>query len=1021
MAYQPKSYRKFLATSVSAAVVATTFGAVTPVDVQHADAAENFSDVANDNTHSGAIQRLSDQGIIKGYEDGTYKPANAISRGQIAELMVRAFNLEVDENATSTYDDLSDTAYGTPYAMAVTDAGYMTGSSNGTMFNAQENLSREQMATILVRAFGLEKIDGVDSGVEDLEEAHPTHRDNVEILGQYEVTSTPDGMFRPQESVSRSQFATFLERALAIEYTQTEGISGIETVDTNTVDISFSRELSEDEVSAEDFAFSNGLEVFDAEIIDAEDSEVSTSDTETVVRLTTSDQEPGISYDLIYKDKLTTWDLIGAEDDSEDPDESAIEEAEQAIADLPEEITLEDAEAVMEARELVEAVLEMDEDAEIEGLDTLVEAEETIAALTAEMAAEEAITELPEEITLEDADEVEAVRELVDAALELNEEAEIEGLDTLVEAEEAIAAMQEEMEAIEAATEAVETAEESLLEEDLEDAQELVDELSDSDEKILLGARLDDVQDAIDVIIAEVNDASGELALFRALDQAPFENVNEDLIGEYFDGIEDVDFETISAIQDVIDDVNDAQFTEVVTDAKGAVTAVEDLDITETDEDDFNEAVEAAQEAIDALPADYMEEDEDTPLAEQLQADLDEQVELFENYTNVVWPVIDAEENGTELQLLNALSSFDNVNESHIDDYEFAGSVTLDDVQYEIDFTNAENALETFEVDSETTQEDLDELQAMIDLLHIDTDEDGELAPTEEEQELIDALADLQGELDALNDAAAGLAEAVADAEAAQEAYLEAGGEDDDDEYLAVEAALEGAEEADEDSVEALIDATTALETATTELNDATDDLNSLAEAIENAEAAQEAYIAAGGDDEEDVYTNVTVAINAEDEDEIESTTEALEEATEEIILVDSLNSAETAEELAPLLVELDNDTYNNLSSQQRLEVADWSLEVIAEGEFTSSADVSDALFNGEGEEDTGVIVDYLAAINEVNDAGTISATDQALEDLDIEEYNSLSASAQLVAAENVLNNKPDDGYTSISQIVDNF
>lgn len=216
MAYQPKSYRKFLATSVSAAMVATTFGAVAPVNVQQADAAESFSDVHDTYWASDSIQRLADQGIIHGYPDGTYRPGQTITRAQVAELFTHAFNLPVDEDATSPYNDLNDESYATPFAVAVTEAGIMQGRENGTEFAPGMELQRQQMATMLVRAFDLEPVEGEKANVVDLEDAHESHRENIEILSQYDITSTTDGKFRPKETVTRAQFAVFLDRALEV-------------------------------------------------------------------------------------------------------------------------------------------------------------------------------------------------------------------------------------------------------------------------------------------------------------------------------------------------------------------------------------------------------------------------------------------------------------------------------------------------------------------------------------------------------------------------------------------------------------------------------------------------------------------------------------------------------------------------------------------------------------------------------------------------------------------------------------
>ncbi|MGY4688458.1 S-layer homology domain-containing protein [Salibacterium sp. K-3] len=245
MAYQPKSYRRFLASSVSAAVVASAAAAV-PADVQQADAAESFSDVSNDYWASESIQRLADEGIINGYPDGTYGPGEEINRGQVAELLVNAFDLEVNQDAETSYDDLTDESYYTPFAEAVTEAGYITGRQDGTQFAAGMDLSREQMATILVRAFDLEAKEDSDAEVADLDEANASHQENIEILAQYEITSTENNMFRPKETVNRAQFATFLDRALEVqEPLEIANVDAL-TDDGHVLEVSFTRPYRED-------------------------------------------------------------------------------------------------------------------------------------------------------------------------------------------------------------------------------------------------------------------------------------------------------------------------------------------------------------------------------------------------------------------------------------------------------------------------------------------------------------------------------------------------------------------------------------------------------------------------------------------------------------------------------------------------------------------------------------------------------------------------------------------------------
>lgn len=228
-------------------MVATTFAAVPPADVQQADAAESFSDVTSDYWASGSIQRLADQGVINGYADGTYGPGEDISRGQVAELLVNAFDLDVDQNAESSFDDLNDDSYSTPFAEAVAEAGLIKGRQDNTQFAAGMDLSRQQLATILVRAFELEPKEDVEANVADIEDVNASHKENVKILAQYDITNTSDGNFRPGETVNRAQFAVFLERAMEVANQSSEiAVEDVSTLSTSSFEVNVDGKLGEE-------------------------------------------------------------------------------------------------------------------------------------------------------------------------------------------------------------------------------------------------------------------------------------------------------------------------------------------------------------------------------------------------------------------------------------------------------------------------------------------------------------------------------------------------------------------------------------------------------------------------------------------------------------------------------------------------------------------------------------------------------------------------------------------------------
>ncbi len=282
----------------------SSFGVVSQLNVPPAAAAEDFRDVSEEYWASDSIQRLSEQNIVNGYKDDTYRPGENMNRGQTAAMLANAFDLEVDPSAEAPFDDLTEESYFTPAAAAIKKEGLIKGRENNTQFAPAMELSREQMATIMVRAFDLEEIEGSGAGITDLEEANESHRNNIEILAQYDITSTEDGSFRPLESVTRAQFAVFLERALAVDYSLEQGITGVEAVDSTTVDVTFNQSVNS--AVPGDFSFDPALNVVGAEVTES-------SNAESIVRLTTEKLEKAKDYHLYYKNSLTSGKIAGEE------------------------------------------------------------------------------------------------------------------------------------------------------------------------------------------------------------------------------------------------------------------------------------------------------------------------------------------------------------------------------------------------------------------------------------------------------------------------------------------------------------------------------------------------------------------------------------------------------------------------------------------------------------------------------------------------------------------------------------
>lgn len=242
MANQPKKYTKFVATAATATLVAS---AIVPVA-----SAAGFSDVADTNSHAVNINSLVDAGIIQGYPDGTFKPNQELTRGQVVKMLgkwveAQGFEIPADYATKARFNDVAVDAKDqelVKYAALVADTGVFNG-SNGAL-NASGKITRENMALVLDRAF--KAINGTtlvelatkieDVKVADLATAKAEAREAIQALRDLGITVVED--FNPKNTVTRGQFASFLNKTIntAVELTVKEVVA----VDAKTLNVTLS-------------------------------------------------------------------------------------------------------------------------------------------------------------------------------------------------------------------------------------------------------------------------------------------------------------------------------------------------------------------------------------------------------------------------------------------------------------------------------------------------------------------------------------------------------------------------------------------------------------------------------------------------------------------------------------------------------------------------------------------------------------------------------------------------------------
>ena len=153
--------------------------------------------------------------IVGGYPDGTYGPAIAVTRDQMAVFMQRAMLLELAPYEDE-FSDVISPFWAEQQIQSCVDAGIVGGYSDGT-YRPSLVVNRDAMAVFVARGMA-----GGESGVPtgpgtarfpDVPVGYWAYDHVAYAVANNVVGGYPDGTYRPTDPVTRDQMAVFVYRA----------------------------------------------------------------------------------------------------------------------------------------------------------------------------------------------------------------------------------------------------------------------------------------------------------------------------------------------------------------------------------------------------------------------------------------------------------------------------------------------------------------------------------------------------------------------------------------------------------------------------------------------------------------------------------------------------------------------------------------------------------------------------------------------------------------------------------------
>ncbi|MCK9478131.1 MAG: S-layer homology domain-containing protein [Firmicutes bacterium] len=122
--------------------------------------AATYSDVKETSNYYQAVSLLSALGLLKGYEDGDFRPEGEITRAEFAAVVVRALGQEETSQSSqgaTQFVDVANDFWGSGYINVATNFGIINGYGDGN-FGPDDKVTYEQAVKMVVCALGYEPL-----------------------------------------------------------------------------------------------------------------------------------------------------------------------------------------------------------------------------------------------------------------------------------------------------------------------------------------------------------------------------------------------------------------------------------------------------------------------------------------------------------------------------------------------------------------------------------------------------------------------------------------------------------------------------------------------------------------------------------------------------------------------------------------------------------------------------------------------------------------------------------------------
>lgn len=180
---------------------------------------ETFADTAN---HWGKdiIDEMASRLVVEGVTEKTFDPNREITRAEFAAIAVRAFGLQDETAKGQGFEDVASDSWYSEYVNTASAYGLLKGYNDGS-FKPTQHISRQEATAILARAIKLAKIDAsvtdinTLSAYKDANEVSEWAQINVSYLVEKGIMAgDTTGKLHVRNAVTRAETAALMQRIL---------------------------------------------------------------------------------------------------------------------------------------------------------------------------------------------------------------------------------------------------------------------------------------------------------------------------------------------------------------------------------------------------------------------------------------------------------------------------------------------------------------------------------------------------------------------------------------------------------------------------------------------------------------------------------------------------------------------------------------------------------------------------------------------------------------------------------------